>query len=293
MYAIETKNLTKSYGKNRGITDINLKVKIGEIYGFAGPNGAGKSTTIKTLLNFIYPTSGQGRILGKDIVKESKDIKNIIGYVPSEVKLYDDITVKELINYSKGFYKNISFDDVDYICKELEVEMDKKIGSLSLGNKKKVALAQAMIHHPKLLILDEPTSGLDPFIQKKLFSLILKEKEKGNTVFFSSHNLVEIRELCDEVAVIKDGKIIDIINPKVYEKNLVSIVHVKGNIKEDDLKNVSKSIEKLGDNYYKFYYTGDIDKLIKYISKFTIYDITLEKEKLEDSFFKYYEREEI
>ncbi|MEG2800246.1 MAG: ABC transporter ATP-binding protein, partial [Erysipelotrichaceae bacterium] len=196
MNIIETKNLTKNYGKNRGIQDINISVKEGEIFGFIGPNGAGKSTTIKTLLNFIYPTSGSSKILGMDIVEDSSKIKEYIGYVPSEVRYYDDVKVKDIIKYSKSFYPKTDQEYVDKICNELELDMNKKMGELSLGNKKKVSIAQALIHSPKLLILDEPTNGLDPLMQNKLFNILLKEKEKGNTVFLSSHNLTEVQNLC-------------------------------------------------------------------------------------------------
>ena len=211
MYAIETKNLTKSYGNSRGIVDVNLSVKEGEIFGFVGPNGAGKSTTIRTLLNFIFPSSGEGKIFGKDIVKESSEIKKILGYVPSEVKFYDEVKVKDIINYSAIFYSDCSREEIEYLCEKLEVEVEKKMGELSLGNKKKVAIVQALIHRPKILILDEPTNGLDPLMQKKLFQILLEENKKGTTVFLSSHNLVEVENFCHRVAVIKEGKIIDTI----------------------------------------------------------------------------------
>ena len=178
MNAIEIKNLTKVYGKNRGIQDINISVKEGEIYGFIGPNGAGKSTSIKTLLNFIYSTSGEALIFGMDSVKESEKIKEYIGYVPSEVRYYDDVKVKDIIKYAQSFYPKSNKEYVDRICNELELDMNKKMGELSLGNKKKVAIAQSLINNPKLLILDEPTNGLDPLMQKKLFNILIEEKEK-------------------------------------------------------------------------------------------------------------------
>lgn len=178
MNIIETKNLTKNYGKNRGIENINISVSKGEIYGFIGPNGAGKSTTIKTLLNFIYPSDGSATIFGKDIIKESSTIKEEIGYVPSEVRYYDSVKVKDIIKYAQSFYPQTSNNDVEKICRELELDMEKKMDELSLGNKKKVAIAQALISKPKLLILDEPTNGLDPLMQKKLFNILVEEKKK-------------------------------------------------------------------------------------------------------------------
>ena len=150
MNIIEIKNLTKVYGKNRGIQDINISVKEGEIYGFIGPNGAGKSTTIKILLNFIYPTSGEVSIFGMDSVKESEKIKEYIGYVPSEVRYYDDVKVKDIIKYAQSFYPKSNKEYIDRICNELELDMNKKMGELSLGNKKKVAIAQSLINNPKL-----------------------------------------------------------------------------------------------------------------------------------------------
>lgn len=131
MYAIETKNLTKSYGNSRGIVDVNLSVKEGEIFGFVGPNGAGKSTTIRTLLNFIFPSSGEGKIFGKDIVKESSEIKKILGYVPSEVKFYDEVKVRDIINYSSSFYSDCSREEIESLCEKLEVEVEKKMGELA------------------------------------------------------------------------------------------------------------------------------------------------------------------
>ena len=184
MYIIETNNLTKSYGKSRGIIDVNLKVKEGEIFGFVGPNGAGKSTTIRTLLNFIFPTSGSAKMLGKDIVKESNAIKKYIGYVLSEVRFYDEIKVKDIIKYSSSFYSGVIQEEVDNLYRLLDVDINKKMSELSLGNKKKVAIVQALIHKPKLLILDEPTNGLDPLIQKKLFELLEEERKKELQFFY-------------------------------------------------------------------------------------------------------------
>lgn len=294
MNIIETKNLTKNYGKNRGIQDVNISVKEGEIFGFIGPNGAGKSTTIKTLLNFIYPTSGSSKILGMDIVEDSSKIKEHIGYVPSEVRYYDDVKVKDIIKYSKSFYSKIDQEYVDKICNELELDMNKKMGELSLGNKKKVSIAQALIHSPKLLILDEPTNGLDPLMQNKLFNILLKEKEKGNTVFLSSHNLTEVQNLCDRACVIKDGKIIDIIEiEKETSKLSLKITLTSSDIPKKIILGLSSKLLSNKENSYTFIYSKDIDTLIKEISKFKIDELLIEKENLEDTFLDYYKNKEI
>lgn len=294
MNIIEMKNLTKNYGKNRGIQNVNISVKEGEIFGFIGPNGAGKSTTIKTLLNFIYPSSGNASILNMDIVKDSDKIKEYIGYVPSEVRYYDDIKVKDIIEYSQSFYPNINKEDTDKICNELELDMNKKMGELSLGNKKKVSIVQALIHNPKLLILDEPTNGLDPLMQKKLFNLLIKEKEKGNTVFLSSHNLVEIQNLCDRVAVIKDGYIVDILEiEKATNKLKLKITLKSEDIKEGDILKLSEHILSKENNLYTFIYSKEIDTLVKEVSRYKVEELLIEKENLEDVFLNYYENKEI
>ena len=285
MNAIEIKNLTKVYGKNRGIQDINISVKEGEIYGFIGPNGAGKSTTIKTLLNFIYPTSGEALIFGMDSVKESEKIKEYIGYVPSEVRYYDDVKVKDIIKYAQSFYPKSNKEYVDRICNELELDMNKKMGELSLGNKKKVAIAQSLINNPKLLILDEPTNGLDPLMQKKLFNILIEEKEKGNTVFLSSHNLVEVQNLCDRVCVIKEGKIVDIIEIEKSKTELkLKVTLSSSDITDDIVLNLSDKILDKNGKLYTFIYSKNIDSLVKELANYKIDELLIEKENLEDAF---------
>lgn len=290
MNAIEIKNLTKVYGKNRGIQDINISVKEGEIYGFIGPNGAGKSTTIKTLLNFIYPTSGEALIFGMDSVKESEKIKEYIGYVPSEVRYYDDVKVKDIIKYAQSFYPKSNKEYVDRICNELELDMNKKMGELSLGNKTKVAIAQSLINNPKLLILDEPTNGLDPLMQKKLFNILIEEKEKGNTVFLSSHNLVEVQNLCDRVCVIKEGKIVDIIEIDKSKTELkLKVTLSSSDITDDIVLNLSDKILDKNGKLYTFIYSKNIDSLVKELANYKIDELLIEKENLEDAFLNYYE----
>ncbi|MGV8150048.1 MAG: ABC transporter ATP-binding protein, partial [Alkaliphilus sp.] len=208
MKVITSNSLTKYYGKAKGIESVNLEVYESDIFGFIGPNGAGKSTTIRTLLNIIFPTSGSAEIFGKDVVKHSLEIRKKVGYVPSEVYYYDYMKAAELFTYSAKFYGITSTVRTKEFAQRLELDLDKKIGELSHGNKKKVSIIQALVHEPSLLILDEPTGGLDPLIQTVFFDIIREENSKGTTVFFSSHVLPEVQKLCNRVAIIKDGSIV-------------------------------------------------------------------------------------
>jgi len=293
MSVIEIKNLTKSYGKNRGIENVNLSVNKGEIFGFIGPNGAGKSTTIKVLLNLIFPNSGDARIFDLDCVTEPIKIKKDIGYVPSEVKYYDNMQVKELINYAMSFRENIDKSYVDELCKTFGVELKKNISELSLGNKKKVAIVQALIHKPKLLILDEPTNGLDPLIQQKLFNTLLHLKQEGATIFLSSHNLTEVEEFCDRVAIIREGKIIDVrnisdfINKKIKKVTLI----LDKNIQEELISIGAENLETT-ENKISFNYSRDINTLLLLLSKYKLDDLIIEEKKLSEAFMSYYNMED-
>jgi len=293
MSLIEIKNLTKDYGKNRGIENVNLSVNAGEIFGFIGPNGAGKSTTIKVLLNLIFPTSGEAKIFGLDCTTQTTKIKENIGYVPSEVRYYDNMKVKELIDYAKSFHKNIDHAYTAELNRTFGVELEKNISELSLGNKKKVAIVQALLHKPKLLILDEPTSGLDPLIQQKLTSTLMQLKKEGTTIFLSSHNLTEVEEFCDRVAIIKEGKIVDI-------KNILDFANKK--IKQVTLtlsENITEALMALGAEDLKqtkdsisFNYNKDINTLIALLCKYEISDLIIEEKRLSETFMSYYETEE-
>ncbi|MCR1951669.1 ABC transporter ATP-binding protein [Clostridium sp. DSM 100503] len=291
MEAIKITNLTKSYGKSRGIKNVNLEIKEGEIYGFIGPNGAGKSTTIKTLLNFIFPTSGSAKILGKDIVSESKLIKEFTSYVPSEVRYYSDVKVKDILNYAASFFDYYDGQYLNELCNELEVELDKKIEELSLGNKKKVAIVQALLSNPKIVILDEPTNGLDPLIQQKLFNILLKEKSKGKTIFLSSHNLSEIEKFCDRVAVIKEGEIIDILDLNKMNRDLGKRIILRSNdINIKEIEKISESFKYI-DEEIEFIYKGNINELISVLAKYNLDKLLIEEVKLEEAFLNYYEGE--
>ena len=293
MNVIETHNLTKRYGKNRGIENIDMNIGEGEIFGFIGPNGSGKSTLIRTLLNFLYPTNGDGEILELDIVKESKQIKEMVGYVPSEIKYYGKVTVKDMIDYAKSFKKDsYSDEEIQVLVKDLDIDVNKRMDELSLGNKKKVSILQALIGRPKILILDEPTSGLDPLIQKKLFEILLDIKSSGGTVFFSSHNLSEIESICDRVLVIREGEIVNLIDLKLRLQELGRIIEIKGNFSKKFIEKLSDEVISSQHGSYKIIYRGSIDEFIKAISVYDIEELSVRRENLEDTFIKYYEKEE-
>lgn len=290
-FIIETKNLTKNYGKQRGIENINLQIEEGEIFGFIGPNGAGKSTTIRTLLGLIHPTSGHATIFGKDCIEYRDDNAKHIGYLPSEVFYYDHMKVKDLLKYSASFYDYDCHARIQELCDILELDVNRKIEDLSYGNRKKVGIVQGLLHNPKLIVLDEPTSGLDPLMQNKFFELIRKENEKGVTVFFSSHILSEVQKLCNRVAIIKDGQILKIEQMEDLRKNTYKQVEV---ISQDDLSHDLKQMSeiknlKVRNQIYSFMYTGKVNYLVQLLSKYTIDNLDIHEPDLEEVFMHYYQ----
>jgi len=288
---IKTKDLTKYYGKSRGIEKLNLEVNQGEIFGFIGPNGAGKSTTVRTLLNLIFPTSGQGKIFDLDIVKDTVKIRKDVGYVPAEVHFYSDMIVKDFIQYSTKFYCKDYQDFMEELAQKLELDLSRKIGDLSSGNKKKVAIVIAMVFKPKLLIFDEPTSGLDPLIQSKFFQLLKDAKKDGTTIFFSSHVLSVVQKICDRVGIIKEGQLIKVEKIsqilKTKAKNIRIVSEELELEKTDDMKN----FKHINDTYY-FTYTGDISDLLNQIKASKIDDMSMTEPSLDEVFLHYYKAEE-
>lgn len=285
---LEIQNLTKYYGKILGVENLSLKLEEGEIFGFIGPNGAGKSTTIRSIMNLINKTSGRVLVENKDFNKDDIEIKEKIGYLPSEIHLYDDLTVKEMLDYHESFYKKNIHQRRIELVKKLELDEKKKIEDLSLGNLKKLGIVLAFMHNPKILILDEPTSGLDPIMQNVFYDLLKEEKEKGNTVFYSTHILNEVSKICDRVGIIRNGKLIKVEKiEELSKKNLTFVSITSKEIKEivSDLK--VKVISKEA-NTIKFGNDLPHNELIKKLSKYNIERILIEEATLEDLFLHYY-----
>ncbi|MGV8984062.1 ABC transporter ATP-binding protein [Clostridium sp.] len=294
MNVIEIKNLTKNYGKARGITDVSFNVEQGEIFGFIGPNGAGKSTLIRTLLSLIYPTSGSAMIFGMDCVKFGPEIKKEIGYLPSEVFYYDNMKVIDLLKYSASFYKSDCSKRIVELAEIMDLDLNKKIDDLSFGNKKKVGIVQGLLHSPKLIILDEPTSGLDPLMQQKFFELLEEENKKGATILLSSHILGEVQRLCNRVAIIKEGKIIKVEKISTLQENNHKKfkIEVKSKIDDNYFKiNGATNLEVNG-NIISFLFRGNINFIMKKISEIEITNLWIEEPDLEEIFMHYYEKED-
>jgi ABC-2 type transport system ATP-binding protein len=290
MSIIEVNNLTKYYGKARGIVDVSFKVDEGEIFGFIGPNGAGKSTTIRLFLSLIYPTSGDAKIFGKDVIKFGPEIRQDIGYLPSEVFYYEGMKVLNLLKYSASFYNRDCTDRLFELAEIMELDLKRRIDDLSYGNKKKVGIVQGLLHSPKLIILDEPTAGLDPLMQQNFFDLIREENQRGATVFFSSHILGEVQRLCSRVAIIKEGSIINIQDIKTLQKDnykKIRVVAEKLDSKPFDFAGISNLTQEDGE--LSFFYKGDINQVTRVLSKMQLVDVVIEEPTLEEIFIHYYE----
>lgn len=272
--AIDIQNLKKTYGKNRGVSNLSLQVEEGDIFGFLGPNGAGKSTTIRSILGLIHFQEGSASILGMDVKTRQKEILEKIGYLPSEVMFYPSMKAKDVIRYAADMRKKDCREEAAMLCERLKVDENKRIEELSLGNRKKIGVVCAMQHKPKLFIFDEPTSGLDPFMQAEFFKLIQEYNAQGATCFLSSHVLSEIKKYCNNVAIIREGQLI--CTDKV--DNLT--------------KNHGKHVKVTKDGKYEeFTYKGDLNQLFAELAAHDIQDIVIEEPDIEDIFMSYYNGE--
>ncbi len=290
MTVIETQNLTKSYGSKRGILNVNLKVQTGEIYGFIGPNGAGKSTTIRTLLSLIRKTSGEAKMFELDCEKDRERILEQVGYLPSEVFYYENMKARDLLDYSASFYKRDCTEKMKFLCDALEVELDKRLEDMSLGNRKKVGIVQGLMHSPLLLILDEPTTGLDPIMQKTFFEIIREENKNGAAIFFSSHILSEVAQLCSRVSIIKEGRLIE--TKYVHEMKYGNVRRINAVSKETGafigFEVPGMAQRQQNGKELTFLYNGNINALLSQICLIPLQGIEITEPPLEEIFMQYY-----
>ncbi len=288
MEAIRTENLSKYYGKARGIEQISLSVAEGEFFGFIGPNGAGKSTTIRTLLGLICPTGGQAAVLGFDIVKEKEQILARTGYLPSEAMFHPGMRVRDVLKFSADLRKKDCREAADGLCERLQLDTRRKVDELSFGNRKKVAIVCALQHEPQLLILDEPTSGLDPLMQKAFFEILRERNGKGTTVFLSSHILSEIQRNCSRAAIIRAGRIIVCDSVDALSQTNARRVTVHGSVSLEGLSGVRDIRE--ADGTVSFLYNGAMNALLRTLAAGEVTDLSVSEPDLEEIFLHFYEK---
>lgn len=289
MSIIEISNLTKNYGNNKGIFNVDFKVSKGEILGFLGPNGAGKTTTIRHLMGFVKADSGYAKINGMDCFTEVEKIQKNLGYLPGEIAFMDDMTGNEFIKFIADMKGIKDFSYAEELEKLFELDASGKIKKMSKGMKQKIGIICAFMQNPDILILDEPTSGLDPLMQSKFVELILKAKKEGKTILMSSHIFEEVEHTCDRVVIIKDGQVVaveTIENLKAAKHKTYEIVFEK----EEEAKEFRKSMKgsTIEKNKVLLSLSGNVDGLIKTLSKYSVKDINIKTQTLEELFMHYY-----
>lgn len=290
--AIVLNQLTKHYGTHRGINDLSFSVNEGEFFGFIGPNGAGKSTTIRTLMGLIHPSGGNASIFGLDCQTKASVIARDVGYLPSENSYYENMKVRELLQYTADLYGMDCKTKMKELADRLNLDLSRKIADLSLGNKKKVGIVSAIMTSPKLIIMDEPTSGLDPLNQQAFYDILKEENSRGATVFFSSHVLSEVQKLCDRVAILKEGQLIGIQSIKELRESGYKKVSLsaKEAIPRDffDLSGIANYAETADKTSVSFMYNGNITAIIDKLHLLHLDDVLLEEPSLEEIFMHYY-----
>jgi len=290
MKAIKTTALTKYYGASRGIIEVDLSVEKGDFYGFIGPNGAGKSTTIRVLLGLISPTSGKAEILGKDIQKDKTEILASVGYLPSESGFYGNMRVKEMLGLSAKLRKQNCEKEAKILCERLDLDAEKRIGELSLGNRKEVGIICALQHKPELYILDEPTSGLDPLMQREFYTILQERNAEGATVFLSSHVLSEVSRYCKNAAIIREGRLLVSDSVANLGHTGVKRISLRGVKNMPEIKDIRDM--KTENDTISFLYGGRTDELVKTLSAASFEDINITDPDLDEVFMHYYVKEE-
>lgn len=293
--SIVIRNLSKRYTGSDiyALKNLSLSVAPGEVYGFLGPNGAGKSTTIRLLMNFIQPSSGSASILGEDVVDQSVAIKQSVGYLAGDFAIYPKITGWQYISYLSELQKPVKGYDKE-LSRLLNAELDKKLGDLSRGNRQKIGIIQAFMHQPQILILDEPTSGLDPLMQEVFHQLIKESKQRGASVFVSSHIMSEVQKTCDRVGIIRAGKLVSEEDISQLAKKAAQTFDIIFSEKApiSELKKIKGvRIERQEAKQVTLHINGKLAPLFTVLSKHDVSNIDARNLDLEDMFMKFYQGE--
>lgn len=291
--AIETSGLTKYYGDSPGIIDLDLDVKVGEVFGFLGPNGAGKSTTIRTLLNFLFATKGSGTVLGLDIVKDSIEIRRRTGYLPGDLAMYEAMTAREFLIYFANLRKVDATTEMDRLADRFDLDLDRKIKDYSTGNRQKVGVVNAFMHRPELYILDEPTAGLDPLMQQEFQELIAEVKADGATVFLSSHILPEVDRIADRVGIVRESRLIAVDSLESFKAQAHQSVTIQFTTPVDaasfaSLPSVASADTRNNGTVVALTVKGDIDAVVKKAATLDVISISTRADELEEVFLSYY-----
>jgi len=291
MDAIATESLVKRYGDRRGIDGVSLRVPAGSLFGFIGPNGAGKTTTIRILLGLLFPTAGHARLFGRDVVADGPAARAGVGYVPGESHVYPDLRVGELLAFLGRFHAGDPRRRRAELAEALDLDLGARAIDLSLGNRKKVAITAALQHRPRLVVLDEPTNGLDPVVRAGLFDLLRAEAAAGTTVFFSSHALAEVQAVCQQVAVLREGRLVavdDVEALRGRETRRVSASFERGGSAE--VLAGLPGIDRLSRDgtAVTFLYDGAMPALLRALAAAAPSDVRIEEPSLEEIFLRHY-----
>jgi ABC-2 type transport system ATP-binding protein len=292
--ALDVHGLTKSYGSVRALQGIDLEVKLGEIFGFLGPNGAGKTTTIRCLLDMIRPDGGQARVLGLDPQKEPVAVQENSGYLPGEMQFYGNMTVERQLRFFNDMRgRQAEWQCVCQMAEYLDLDLAPQIKNLSKGNKQKLGVVQALMHHPKLLLLDEPTSGLDPLMQQKVLHLLRQANAGGATVFFSSHIMSEVEEVAGRVAIIRSGKIVEVAETKNLTHHSLNrlTVRFRRPVELSGFRDIPgvEILSQVSPTAIKLQVMGDMEMLIRKLGPLPVLDVETERVSLEEVFLSYYD----
>lgn len=289
--AIRLEKLTKFYGSQRGVIDVDLEVMPGEIFGYLGPNGAGKSTTIRILLDLIRPTSGSLKVMGFDAQADAIEVRRRVGYVPSDPGMYGSLTGREHLTYAASLRGGVDWREVERLAERLSCDLSRRIDTLSRGNRQKVVVIQAFMHKPEVLVLDEPSSGLDPLIQEEFKSLLLEAHEDGRTVFLSSHVLPEVEDICNRVGIIRDGRIVAVEDVDTLRGRRVRSLEIEFGepVAAGDFEGLSGVRNmSVSDGFLRCDIEGSLAQLFKAAGRYEIVNVTTREPSLEEAFLAYY-----
>ena len=292
--AIHLESLTKYYGPQRGVVDLDLEVKEGEVFGFLGPNGAGKTTTIRMLLDLIRPTGGKATLLGLDAQADAIEVRRRVGYVPGEPSLYERMTGHDLLRYLANLRGGVEWSNTERLAERLDCDLSRRIGTLSRGNRQKLAIIRAFMHKPELLVMDEPTAGLDPIMQEEFHRILEETKAAGGTVFLSSHILTDVEQVCDRVGIIRSGRLVDVEAIESLKSRAFRTIEIKFSdpLEESEFEGLAGVRDlSVTDGTLRCEVVGELDPLVKVAARHHVVNVVTHEPSLEEIFLAYYGEE--